>query len=74
MFILALVFSIVVMTIFFICFILIMPMVSVPVIIASPDKFLAIWSMSPELSIFCPIYIIMQIGTGVIQNYFMAMV
>jgi hypothetical protein len=74
MFILALVFAVVMVTIFLICFILIMPMVSVPVIFVTPDKFLAIRSMSPVFSIFCPVYIIMQIRTRVIQNYFTAMI
>src|SRR6516225_7558985 len=74
MFVPALVFSIVMMTKFLICFMLIMPMVPVPVIIAFPDEYLTIWPMSLEFCIFRSVFIVMQIGLGVIQYNFMAMI
>jgi hypothetical protein len=70
----AIVLSIVMVTKFFICFILIVPMVPVSVIFAFTDENLTIGPMSPEFRIFRPVFIVVQIGPGVIKHYLMAMI
>jgi hypothetical protein len=74
MFIPALMLSIVMVTKFFICFILIVPMVLVPVIIAFADEYLSIRPMSSEFGVFHSVFVIVQIRPGIIQYYFMAMI
>jgi hypothetical protein len=72
MFVPALVFTIITVTDLLISFMLIMPVVTVSVLIAFADENLAVRPMSSIGGIFYAVLVIMNIGSGIIQNYFMA--
>ncbi len=57
----------------FIRFMLIVPMVSVPVIVAIADKFLRCW-VPPEITICSSMLIVMQVSLWLVQYHFVRMV